>query len=234
MRQPVVALAFSVALLGASTAVAEEQGGEDALLKEYIQVTTFTDGLKTYNAQEETLLRAQEREMATLRDSIDSVTETRRQIGPLTERMIENLATFIELDAPFQIEARREKITQLRYMLDRTDLSIADKFRQVVDAYKEEIDYGNTQEVYSDFLEIDGKQRQVDVLRWGRAVLCFQTPDGELSGVWDNNERQWKVLSDDYKEGIRNGLRIAQKTKTNDLVLLPTAAPEQRPGPLAD
>ena len=80
-------------------------------------------------------------------------------------------------------------------------------------------------EAYADTIELDGVKRQVDMLKWGRVALVFQTPDGEVTGVWDNNSREWVTLDDSYRRGVRDGLRIARKTQTADLVLLPVRAP---------
>ena len=92
-------------------------------------------------------------------------------------------------------------------------------------AYQVENSYGSTIEAYSDIIELDGKTRQVDMLKWGRVALVFQTPDGETTGVWNNTSRTWDMLGDDFRTGVRDGIRIAKKTKTADLVHLPVAAP---------
>ena len=63
------------------------------------------------------------------------------------------------------------------------------------------------------------------MLKWGRVALVFQTPDGEVTGVWDNNARQWQILGSEFRRGVRDGLRIARKTMTADLVHLPVPAP---------
>lgn len=199
---------------------------EAAMFAEYSETIVLLASLQIYNDQLERLLRDQEEEIAQLKQSIEAVTMTRRQIGPLTERMISGLEHFIELDLPFLLEQRRTKIEELRSLMERVDVAPSEKFRRVVEAYQQEIDYGNTKEAYLDFIEINGRNRQVDVLRWGRTVLAFQTPDGAITGVWDKNEGGWRVLDNAFKNGVRDGLRIARKTMTDDLVLLPTPAPE--------
>lgn len=207
-------------------ASAVPQDEAEALVKEYMQTMALVDGLKVYNEQQERLLQDQEAEIVQLNSSIDKVTYIKRQIGPLTERMIDNLESFVELDFPFLINERRDRIKSLREMLERPDISAAEKFSTVLKAYQDEIDYGNTKQAYTDFIELDGQSRQVDILRWGRVILAFQTPDGEITGAWDNQARQWKVLPGIYHDGVRDGLRIARQTMTNNLVILPTPAPQ--------
>jgi len=196
------------------------------LLTQYKQVMKIVDGLRIYNKQQERLIRNQEAEMAELNQSIDDVTVIERQIGPLIQRMIDNLEEFIDLDVPFLMSERKERVAFLKDTLDRADVSVAEKFSQVLQAYQVENSYGSTIEAYTNFIELDGKSRQVDMLRWGRVALVFQTPDGEITGAWDNKARKWTILPDDYRSEVRKGWRIANKNQSADLVILPVPAPE--------
>lgn len=195
------------------------------LLQQYKQVMKVVDGLRIYNQQQRRLISNQEDELTELAQSIDNVTVIERQIGPLIQRMIENLDKFVELDIPFLMAERRDRIEFLKDTLDRADVSVAEKFSQVLQAYQVENTYGTTIEAYTDVIELDGKTRQVDMLKWGRVSLVFQTPDAEVTGVWDNTARNWVILGDDFRRGVRDGLRIARKTQTADLVRIPVPAP---------
>lgn len=195
------------------------------LLTQYKTVMKVVDGLRVYNQQQRRLISNQESELAELEQSIDNVTVIERQIGPLIERMITNLDSFVNLDIPFLINERQERIEFLKETLDRADVSVAEKFSQVLQAYQVENTYGTTIEAYTASIELDGKDRDVDMLKWGRVALVFQTQDGETTGVWDNTDRNWVILPDEFRTGVRDGLRIARKTQTADLVRLPVPAP---------
>jgi hypothetical protein len=195
------------------------------LLSQYKQVMKVVDGLKIYNQQQRRLIKNQLEELEELGESIDNVTVIERQIGPLIERMIDNLEKYVSLDIPFLMSERNDRIEFLKETLDRADVTVAEKFSQVMQAYQVENSYGATIEAYSDIIELDGKTRQVDMLKWGRVALVFQTPDGETTGVWNNTSRSWDMLGDDFRRGVRDGIRIAKKTKTADLVQLPVAVP---------
>ena len=212
---------------GASSQVKIDQLSEDTreLLSEFKTVMKIVDGLRVYNQQQRRLIKNQEREIVELDDSINNATVIQRQIGPLIERMITGLEEFIELDSPFLIKERRERVQFLKETLDRADVSVAEKFSQLLQAYQVENTYGTTIEDYTDVIELDGRPRQVDMLKWGRVALVFQTPDGDTTGVWDNNARQWVILPNEYRTGVRDALRIARKTQTADLVHLPVPAP---------
>ncbi|MFT4713146.1 MAG: hypothetical protein ACI8W1_001627 [Candidatus Azotimanducaceae bacterium] len=195
------------------------------LLSQFKQVMKVVDGLKVYNQQQERLIRNQESEMAELNGSIDNVTVIERQIGPLIERMINNLEKFVSLDIPFLLKERQDRVAFLKETLDRSDVSVSEKFSQVLQAYQVENSYGSTIEAYTDVIQFEGKDRQVDLLKWGRVSLVFQTPDAATTGVWDNKARDWVIVGDEFRSGVRDGIRIARKTQTAGLVQLPVAAP---------
>ncbi len=195
------------------------------LLQQFKTVMKVVDGLQVYNQQQRRLIKNQEDELGELEESIDNVTVIERQIGPLIEKMIANLEKFVKLAIPFLITERRERIDFLKDTLDRADVSVAEKFSQVLQAYQVENTYGTTIEAYTDVIQLEGKSRQVDMLKWGRVSLVFQTPDAESTGVWNNETRAWVMLPDEFRTGVRDGLRIARKTQTADLVHLPVSAP---------
>ena len=196
-----------------------------SLLSQFKTEMKVVDGLKVYNQQQERLIADQNKQIAELDESIEQVTVIERQMGPLIERMIAGLETFVSLDIPFLLKEREDRIAFLKETLDRADVSVAEKFSQVLQAYQVENAYGSTIEAYTDVIELDGKTRQVDVLKWGRVSLVFQTTDGEVTGAWDKNTGGWVILGDEFRTGVRDGLRIARKTQTADLVPLPVPAP---------
>lgn len=239
-RRAMLAAVLSAAFVGPSVAYAATADTELNInapdveemtaVQEFMYTMNLVDGLGVYNKQLATLLEDQRDEIATIQSSIENITMMKRQLGPLTERMVLSLEQFINLDLPFKMEARRGVIAELKDLLGRVDISTAEKFRRVMDAYQKEIEYGTSREAYTDFIEIEGRGRQVDVLRMGRTVLAFQTLDGQVTGTWDRESRSWKVLGPEYSEGVRDALRMARATMTNDLAPVPIPAPEAGAG----
>lgn len=197
------------------------------LLTDYKTVMKQVDGLKVYNARLQRQIDNQERRIADIDESIDEVTVIQRQMMPLVIRMIDGLDQFVELDVPFNLDERRARIEFLRDNVDRSDITVAEKFRQVLEAYNIELQYGRGMETYSDTIELNGVTRDVDFLRIGRVSLVYQTTDGEESGVWNPETKSWDSLSSgDYAAAIRKGVRIAKKQATIELLNMPVAAPE--------
>ncbi|MDP6374654.1 MAG: DUF3450 domain-containing protein [Pseudomonadales bacterium] len=196
------------------------------LLNEYKTVLKEIEGLRVYNRQLEKQISNQEVEMAQLSDSIDKVTVIERQITPLMLRMIDGLEQFVQLDLPFLIDERIERVDRLREMMDRADVSVSEKFSQVLRAYQIENEYGRTMTPYSDTINVGGKDRKVDILQVGRISLVYQTPDGEETGMWNEKAGQWEPLDDAYKAPVQTGLRMARKQLSMDLLTLPVNGPE--------
>ena len=197
------------------------------IVDEYRAVMKEVDGLVVYNTLLDRQIADQNQELDNLATSIDSVTVIERQILPLLTRMIEGLERFVALDMPFLEEERTNRVANLQSLLERADVTAAEKFRVVMEAWQIENEYGRTIESYTGELDIDGNTREVDFLRIGRVALLYQTPDGVNSGAWSNTERAFVPVDGSYRNAIRQGLRLARNQVSPDLLLLPIAAPEE-------
>jgi septal ring factor EnvC (AmiA/AmiB activator) len=197
-----------------------------SLEDQYKSVLKEIEGLEVYNTLLQRQVDNQELQLADLDESLQQVEVINRQIVPIMTKMIESLEQFIELDVPFLLKERTERIAGLWELMERQDVTVAEKFRKVTEAFQIENDYGSTIEAYKDTLEVDGATRQMDFLRIGRIALLYQSEDGKVSGVWDQREGQYKPLGNEYRNQIKFGLQIARKQVAPDLVLLPVDAPE--------
>ena len=199
------------------------------LLTDYKTVMKQVDGLKVYNARLENQIANQMERVGQIDESIDQVTIIQRQMTPLVIRMIDGLEQFVELDVPFQREERLQRVQFLRDNLDRADVTVAEKFRGVLEAYNIELQYGRGIDTYRGTIELGGADRDVDFLRIGRVALVYQTTDGAKSGAWDKSAGAWVDLpSGEYDAAIRKGIRIAKKQATIELLNMPVPAPEAK------
>ncbi|MEK9687380.1 MAG: DUF3450 domain-containing protein [Gammaproteobacteria bacterium] len=198
-----------------------------ARIEEYRAVMKEVDGLVVYNTLLQRQIDDQNETLRQIRESIDNVQFVERQILPLLTRMIDGLEQFVALDVPFLAEERNSRVANLTTVLERADVTAAEKFRVVMEAWQIENDYGRTIEAYTDELVIDGNTREVDVLRIGRVALLYQTPDGQVSGSWDTQSGGWVEVDSSYRNAIRNGIRLARNQIGPDLLLLPISAPQE-------
>ena len=198
--------------------------GTRSLGDQYRAVNKEIDGLKVYNR----LMTAQTNgQQATLDDislSMDQVDVINRQIYPLMERMIDGLEQSIALDIPFLPDERSGRIANLEEIMERSDVSVAEKFRKVMEAYQIENDYGSSSETYRQSLEIEGTVRDYNMLRIGRIGLYFQSDDSRITGAYDPELRQFVILGNDHRNEIRKGIRMAKDLIAPELLLIPVPA----------
>ena len=195
----------------------------DELAVEYRSALHQIGSLRVYNRQISGLIASQEAEAASLREQLENVALVGRQVTPLMLEMIDALAEFVELDVPFLLEERRARVQALRDLMDRADVTDAERYRQILRAYQIENDYGRSIEAYQGELADGGRTRAVEFLRIGRVVLLYQTLDGSETGSWDPDEGAW-MPAQDYRSGVREGLRMARKQTAPDLLKLPVPA----------
>jgi hypothetical protein len=198
----------------------------DELLRLYRDETAQIEALRVYNAQLEKLLASQEEEESSLNEQIGNVTVIGREVTPLMLGMVDAIDTFVERDVPFLLEERTGRVARLRQLMDRADVTNAEKYRRIMEAYQIENDFGRTIEAYRGSLEGAGETRTVDYLRIGRVTLLYQTLDGTEVGAWNQAGGAWEVLDGAYRPAIRQGLRIARKQAAPDLLRLPVPAAE--------
>jgi hypothetical protein len=200
----------------------------DRLTAEYRVALQRIDALRVYNKQVSDLIASQETEMTSLRRQIDDVELVGREVTPLMLGMIDSIENFVELDVPFLPEERSERMADLHEVMIRADVTDAERYRRIVEAYQIENEFGRTIEAYQGELDLDGSTRQVEFLRVGRVGFYYQTLDGSETGVWDHKQRAWADASD-TTSGVRLGIRMARKQTAPDLLKLrlPTAEAAQ-------
>lgn len=205
------------------------------IVEEYRVSSKIVDDLKVYNRKLEIQIEKQTDRLAQIEQSIANVKVIQRQIIPQVMKMIDTLDDFVRLDIPFHKEEREQRVAFLRSNIDRPDLSVAEKFRQVLEAYKIENEYGRKIDTYTDTIAVVGAgagkdvdvEREVSILRVGRIALLYQTFDKEYSGMWNQQLRQWVALNaSEYRDAIRQGLRIASKQTSIDILELPILTSE--------
>tara|TARA_B100001079_G_scaffold249352_1_gene240020 strand:+ start:19 stop:846 length:828 start_codon:yes stop_codon:yes gene_type:complete len=196
------------------------------LLGEYRLVLQQIDRLIAYNDYVERLITDQEEQIVDINRQLQEFALIERGIVPLMLESIETLDRFIDLDVPFLLEERKDRVNRLRVIMNESDITVSEKFRQIMDAYQIETSFGSDIEAYTGFLDINGESRQVDFLRIGRTSLTYQTPDQKETGFWNKQTQQWEDLPRKYTDYVKEGLRIAKKQITPDLIQLPVEAPK--------
>ncbi|UZE97075.1 DUF3450 domain-containing protein [Alkalimarinus alittae] len=202
----------------------DEQTTESYYL--YLEAMGRAKQIEAYNEQLRRLVSSQELELKDLAKQISSLEETDQAVLPLLANMQKMLGKFIVSDLPFLEEERSTRLARLQTLLNRADVSIAEKYRQILEAYQIEVEYGRTLEAYNAPLSTNGITRDVTFLKLGRVALYYQTADGKESGVWDNIEKDWKQLDSSYRWPIHKGIQLAMQQTVPELLNLPLTTVE--------
>jgi hypothetical protein len=105
------------------------------------------------------------------------------------------------------------------------NLSAAQRYRLIVEAYQIENEYGRTVGWYEGSVDDGGTLRTGEFLRIGRVALMFKTADDSVLKIWDKDQKAWVNLAKSYLPDVRLGLRMAKEQTSPDLLPVPVKAP---------
>ena len=199
------------------------------LLGDYRVTVQQLDRVRIYNNHMQRLVDDQNEEKQSILRQLDNIETVNTGIIPLMYDMIDTLEQFVELDMPFNLKERTDRVANLRENMDKSDITISEKFRQIMSAYQTETAFGRDTEATVTTLNLGNppQPREVNILRVGRILLAYQTADRNDTGFFNPKTRQWEPLSDEYRKPVTEGLRVAKKQAAPNLLKLPIAAPER-------
>jgi hypothetical protein len=215
---PVAAVVF------AAPAMAQNQADDPGA--RYAQAVADTESFQRFNRQLEEQVRSQEEEIASIERQLVEIDFTNRAVQPLMQRMVDTLARFVELDLPFLREERAATVQELQNVMGRADVSISEKYRMILEAYQNELEYGQTVQAYNGRLGTGADARTVEFARIGRVTLMYRTLDGAETGYWDADQDMW-VVDPRYHDAVEEALRVAKEDGAPELLTVPVPAPQE-------
>ena len=201
--------------------IANLQSQTQAMVEEYKRLTATVDYQDQYTQEIKDRLAAQDKELATLREQVASRQTTQQRIVPLMRSMSDALEQFVALDLPFHQEERLARTTKVKQQLSSSTLSLQDKYRALLEAFQQELEFGRGIEAWRGELKLGEETLTAEFLRLGRTAFYFQSMDGQRSGYWDRSYKQWVEVPREYNEDIKHGLRIARNQQAPQLLALP-------------
>ena len=177
--------------------------------------------LKIYDDQLQEIINAQNDEIKNILNQIDSLDETNKDILPFLKRMIDVLREFVNLDIPFLIEDRIQRLDNLDEIILKANVTTAEKFRKVFEAYQNEYNFGNTIETYNGNLELDGVKSAVNFFRLGRIGFYYASLDFKKTGYWDNDKNSWIHTRGRLSNELQNAIEIANRQAPPNFINLP-------------
>ena len=194
------------------------------LLAEYRNTVDEADVLRGYNDHVQRMVDDQKLNIASLQKQIDGIDKFKSGVVPLMYKMIDSLEKFIELDVPMNLEARQERVANLRGVMDDSNVTTSEQFRLVLEAYEIEAGYGSVFAAYQGEIDLGGRMLTADFVHMGRIAFLAQSLDAKHSWLWNNNTRAWEELGDEYLKPITDAIRMAKRQLPMDLAKLPVFA----------
>ena len=144
--------------------------------------------------------------------------------------MLAALERFVGLDLPFLRKERDARLARLTKLMNGPGASVTQWYRQLIEAYLVESEYGRTVEVYRGrLIGADGvnpgpssdAEVVVDYLRLGRVGLYYLSPDGKQGGVWEADAARWSSLTAGQRRTVAQAQRDVQAGSRAEMLILP-------------
>lgn len=198
------------------------------LLAEYRAVIDEAENLAVYNDHVQRLVDDQNAGIASLERQIGEVDNTKKGVVPLMYKMIASLEQFIAADIPVNLKDREARVERIKEVMSNASITTSERFRLVLEAYEIETDYGSMFSAYQGELDFEGQTMTVDFVHLGRVALLAQSLDAKNSWIWNNKDRKWEKLGDEYLAPITTAIRMARKQIAPELIKLPVYAAEAK------
>ncbi|GAD80836.1 DUF3450 domain-containing protein [Vibrio ezurae] len=179
--------------------------------------------LEVYQKHLNGLISSQTEELASYDSQISKIDDTRQSIVPLMYEMLEGLEAINANDRPIRTEARAKRLTSLKHMMTQADVSDAEKYRRILEAYQIEMDYGTKMGAYSGPIQFDGKSMIVEQLYLGRIALVARSNDRQRYWAWDASQKVWLEQNSRLGHDIDKAFDVAAKQASPSLLKLPVS-----------
>jgi hypothetical protein len=199
-----------------------------SLLNDYRANLKQLEAARRYNASLTRNIEAQTRQIARLQEDIVNVEGLQRAMQPLMEDMVATFGELVAADLPFLPTERSQRAARLEGMLGDPEMSAAQRYRLIVEAYQIEGEYGRTIRQYEGTVNFDGQELAGEFLGIGRLALMFKTPDDSTLLIYDQTAGDWTRLDKGkYLADVKYALRMAKEQTAPDIFFAPVKPPVQ-------
>ncbi|TXR52207.1 DUF3450 domain-containing protein [Reinekea thalattae] len=206
---------------------------EDQRLDSLAQIAALEEQIADLNIYRDhliSLIADQDKEADSLNQQMQGIADTRQGVVPLMYRMIAGLKQHLAEDDPIRYQARKARIERLETMMSVANVSDAEKFRRILEAYQIELDYGKKLGVYQAEISVDNNNRiPVDVLYLGRASLVARSLDGQDFWAWNDLARVWQPLKRSHATQVNQAFAMASQQVGPSILQLPLSFKLERP-----
>ncbi|WP_306250799.1 DUF3450 domain-containing protein [Parvularcula sp. IMCC14364] len=198
-----------------------------AILGEYRANLKQFELLTRFNETRRAEIESQGQQIGRIQEDLENVSTLQLAMVPLMEDMLDNLEAFINADMPFNETERQDRLARLRRMMADSEVSAAQRYRLIVEAYQIENEFGRTVDTYEGEVDTPEGALAVEFLRIGRTALVYKNADDSILRIYDRDTGDFVDLDKSFLEDVRFGLRVAKEQTAPDLLTLPVKAPIQ-------
>ena len=192
----------------------------DTMIREYRAVLQQTDNIKLFVAQQDIFLQSQESEIESLRRQLGTVEQIKQGMSPMMLRMAAAIEDSINEDLPFNLDERRARVERVQAVLSDPSVSPAEQYRQVLNAFKIEVSYGQGIDSYEG-AHPTRSGNVVNFLRFGRTALVYMTKDETEIARYNTANKEWEPLKGADALQMRQAIRIAKGEAAPGIVYAP-------------
>ena len=194
----------------------------DTAIREYRAVLQQTDNIALFVAQQDIYLQSQKSEIASLNRQLGTVEQIKQGMSPMMLKMAVEIEDAIKSDMPFNLAERLARVERVKNTLADPDVSPAEQYRQVLNAFKIEVSYGQGIDSYEG-MHPTKPGNVVNYLRFGRVSLVYMTKDESEVGRYNIDTRSWDVLNGADALALRKAIRISKGEAAPDVVFAPVS-----------
>ncbi|WP_051279538.1 DUF3450 domain-containing protein [Hellea balneolensis] len=220
--------ALNTAKASTSASAASQQRVErlddeaDTAVREFRAVLQQKDNIALFVAQQDIFLQSQKSEIASLRRQLGTVEQIKQGMSPMMLKMAAEIEDAIKADMPFNMAERLARVERMKNTLSDPNVSPAEQYRQVLNAFKIEVSYGQGIDSYEG-MHPTKPGNVVNFLRFGRVSLVYMTKDESEVGRYNLDTKSWDVLSGADALALRKAIRISRGEAAPDVVFAPVS-----------
>ena len=128
--------------------VSTSDDAADTAIREFRAVQQQIYNIKLFVDQQNIFLASQKGEIDSLNNQLGTVEQIKQGMVPMMLRMTIALEDSIKSDIPFLMEERLERVQRVKEALSNPDVSPAEQYRIVLNAFKIEVSYGQGLDSY--------------------------------------------------------------------------------------
>lgn len=221
--------AMSAAKASTAASAASQQRVEqmdddaDQSIREFRAVLQQKDNIALFVDQQDIYLQSQQAEIESLNKQLGTVESIKQGMVPMMLNMTAAIEDSINADVPFQVEERLARVNRVKEVLADPRVSPAEQYRQVLNAFKVEVAYGQGIDSYEG-AHPTKPGNIVNFVRFGRVALVYMTKAEDEVARYNMSTKAWDQLSTGDALSLRQAIRIAKGEAAPEMVTAPVFA----------